>query len=432
MKGSRGRLTRRQFLGAVASAGALAGADSLLRMPVPGLRQPAVSRFTGGAPAAQAGRLELWTFVNTHARWWRAMGEEFQKTHPGFQLDVQEIAYAEMHDKLQVALSTGVGAPDIADIEQGRYGGFLKGEIQLVDLTSRLQEGGYLEQLVESREALYSWKGKIYGIEHALTPVVLYYRADVFEAEGITPEQIETWDDYIRVGKQLSTGDRKMTFLFQACHDLVLRQRGGDFFDANGNVTVDSPLSVEVFQWLLDLRDTHGIAAESPVGAQHLQAVSNPALYGDLRAGRFLSVMGADWYGGFLRDNVPELAGKWRAMPLPAWEKGGRRTSCYGGTGASIALSSRNVELAWEFLKFTMLSPEANVLRYLETKLWPPLKAAWEDPRLHTADPYFGNQDLGQLFAMLGPEVPAQYQSPYRAELNSLLQERFGRVPQAG
>ncbi|MEZ4729548.1 MAG: extracellular solute-binding protein [Caldilineaceae bacterium] len=71
----------------------------------------------------------------------------------------------------------------------------------LVDLKDRLTEGGYLEQLVAAREALYSYQGHIYGIEHALTPVVLYYRADVWEGAGVNLEEIETWDDYIEAAK---------------------------------------------------------------------------------------------------------------------------------------------------------------------------------------------------------------------------------------
>lgn len=68
-----------------------------------------------------------------------------------------------------------------------------------------------------------------------------------------------------------------------------------------------------------------------------------------------------------------------------------------------------------------MLSVEGNVRRYLETTLWPPFIPATTDPRLHTPNPYFGNQDLGELFATVTPSVPAQYQSPYRAELNTKL-----------
>ena len=70
-------------------------------------------------------------------------------------MDVSVIAYAEMHDKLLVSVQTGIGAPDISDVEQGRFGGYLKlGQVGFVDLSNRLEQGGHLDTLVASRLAL--------------------------------------------------------------------------------------------------------------------------------------------------------------------------------------------------------------------------------------------------------------------------------------
>jgi ABC-type glycerol-3-phosphate transport system substrate-binding protein len=381
---------------------------------------PAVTPGGSAAPAAEAGgpvKMELWTFVNTHARWYQSMAEDYKKeVNPDFELNVTEIAYGDMHDKLQIALQTGgVGAPDISDIEQGRFGGFLRGaDPGLIDMKDRLTEGGYLEQLVAAREALYSYQGKIYGIEHALTPVVLYYRGDVWEGAGVNLEEIETWDDYIAAAKQVVSEDVKA--LAFPNHEVLLRQRGADYFDAEGNVTLDAPLSIETMDWILALRDTHGIAAQAPATGDEWWAA--------VKDGKFISQVGADWYGGFFKDNAPDQAGKWKAIPLPAWEAGGIRTSCHGGTGSCIVKTSPNVEEAWKFLEYSMLSIEGNVRRFEMTTLFPPFIPAMENERLHAADEYFSGQDLGALFAQVGPDVPAQYQSPYRAELNAQLGPR--------
>ncbi len=102
-------------------------------------------------------KLELWTFVNTHARWFRSMAEDYKKNvNPDFDLTVTEIAGGEMFDKLKISLqSGGVGAPDLADIEQGAFGGFLVGgNPGLVDLAERLKP--YNDKLVATRQALYS------------------------------------------------------------------------------------------------------------------------------------------------------------------------------------------------------------------------------------------------------------------------------------
>lgn len=369
--------------------------------------------------------LELWTFVNTHARWFREQAERYAaEVDPNFKLNVTEIAYTEMHDKLLLSLqSGGVGAPDISDIEQGRFGGFLRGgDPGLVDLRPMLEEGGYLDQLVASREALYTYNGHIYGIEHALTPVVMYYRADVWEDAGFDPQTFETWDDFIAAAQEIATDDVKPVTIFNDLHQLLLRQRGGDYFDADGNVTIDSELSIDTMNWLLNLIDM-GIAEQYPATGE--------AGWAAFKEGRYITQFGADWYAGFFKDNAPELAGKWKAAPLPAWEPGGSRTSVYGGTGATIVATSPHAETAWKFLEFAMLSVEGNVRRYELTNLFPPFIPAWTDARLQAPDDYFSGQQLGVLFGEVGQGAPAQYQSPYRSELNSLyaaaIQDIFDR-----
>ncbi len=371
-----------------------------------------------GAPTRAQDKitLEVWTFVNTHARWYREMGDKFTKENPNIEIKVTEIAYQEMHDRLLVALqSGGVGAPDIADIEQGRFGDFLRGgDPGLIDLKPRLEAGGYLDKLVAAREALYSYGGKIYGIEHALTPVVYYYRADLWDKAGVDPNKLETWDDFVEAAKKVAAGGAAAMPVFEDLHPVLLRQRGADYFNEKGEVTIDSEISISTMDWILKQMDAKVFAQ----AAEDNYSAPDWAAY---KEGKFAGVIGADWYAGFLKDNVPETKGKWKAAPLPAWEKGGSRTSVNGGTGSCIVATSKNIEAAWKFQEFTMLSVEGNVRRFELTTLFPPLLPAMGDQRLHAKDAYFSDQDLGALFASVADKTPTQYQSPFRAKLNSLV-----------
>lgn len=369
---------------------------------------------------AQAEPLELWTFVNTHARWFREQAERYQaEVDANFQLEVVEIAYTDLHDRLLISLqSGGVGAPDIADIEQGRFGSFLRGgDPGLVPLNDMLEAGGYNEQMVATRQALYTYNGVTYGIEHALTPVVLYYRADIWEGAGFDPQTFETWDDFVEAAKAVVEANPGVVPLpvFNDLHQVLLRQRGGDYFDADGNVTIDSELSIDTMNWLLNLID-EGVGAQPPAA---------DAVWAAFKDGTLISQVGADWYAGFFKDNAPELEGKWKAAPLPAWEPGGPRTSVYGGTGATVIASSPQAEEALKFLEFAMLSVEGNVRRFELTNLFPPFIPAMDNERLHADDTYFSGQDLGAVFADVGPEAPAQYQSPFRSQLNDLFAAAF-------
>jgi ABC-type sugar transport system, periplasmic component len=199
-------------------------------------------------------------------------------------------------------------------------------------------------------------------------------------------------------------------------HEMLLRQRGSDWFDAEGNIIIDSELSIDTMNWMLGLID-QGLAVQS--------ADNITQDFPLMREGRYIAYPGADWLGGFFKDLVPDMSGKWKAMPLPAWEEGGTRTSVLGGTGAAIISTSPYVEEAWKFLEFAMLSVEGNVRRYELTTLFPPYIPAMNDPRLHTPDEYFSGQRLGLLFAEIGPEAPAQYQSPYRPLTGDLFSAAF-------
>ena len=363
-----------------------------------------------------AQELELWTFAGTHARWFREQAERYQaEVNPDFSLNVVEISGDDMHDRLRISLqSGGAGAPDLADVEQGQFGSFLRGggDPGFVPLNEFLNSGGYTDKLVAAREMLYTYEGVTYGIEHALTPVVLYYRADIWEGAGVDPQAFVTWDDFIAGARVVREQHPDAVALPVDVNlpGLLLRQRGADFFDAEGNVTIDSELSVDTMNWILELMD-EGIAAQMPDGDATWAAFKN---------GTQIAMVAADWYGGWFKDNAPELAGKWKAAPLPAWEPGGIRTSVRGGTGLTVIQSSSHVDEAMKFMEFAMLSEEGNVRRFELTTLFPPFIPAMSNERLHFPDEYFSGQDLGALFADVGPSVPAQYQSPYRTQLNDL------------
>ncbi len=56
-------------------------------------------------------------------------------------------------------------------------------------------------------------------------------------------------------------------------------------------------------------------------------------------------------------------------MPIPAWVKGGRRTSVAGGTMIGITKTSPNIEANWEMIKYLYFSPELARLMYQKTSI---------------------------------------------------------------
>ena len=78
--------------------------------------------------------LNLWTFNELHKTYYEKTMELWNEAHPDqpIELTVENYPNAEMHNKLLIALQSGVGAPDIVDINVNFFSNFLKGDIQLV------------------------------------------------------------------------------------------------------------------------------------------------------------------------------------------------------------------------------------------------------------------------------------------------------------
>ncbi|WP_157181348.1 ABC transporter substrate-binding protein [Actinopolymorpha alba] len=360
------------------------------------------------------GDLDLWTFADTHAGWFKEMAKEFEQ-ETGIRVAVSLIPGSSLFQQLLINLKAGgLNTPDLCDIEQGAFGSFLIGRsVPFVDLGPALRQKGYDKQLVTARQALYSWKDGVYGIEHALTPVTLFYLREPWERAGIDPATLHTWNDFGAAVRE--TFPPRTRGLPLPGHDVMLRQRSGDYFDGDGQVALDSDLSIDTMEWLLD-QERRGTLARPP---GWITEGLNPAAWAEFRAGKVVSLVSPDWYAGAIQSQADDLAGKWGACPLPAFEPGGRRASCLGGTGLTILKTSKRQDTAWRFLEFSMLRVPAVVKRYKAINLYPPFIPAWSDPRMHDPIPFFDGQDIGALYADVGREVPPQYQSPYRPQLTS-------------
>ncbi|NLM12867.1 MAG: extracellular solute-binding protein, partial [Epulopiscium sp.] len=212
-----------------------------------------------------ATELSYWTFVDLHGKHFEKMLALWNEANPDRQikLNVTVMPYDDMHNKLLIAVQTGQGAPDISDIELGRFPDFLAGdEVPLVDLTDVVEP--YRDKIVESRLGIYSKDGKVYGFPTHVGGTVAFYNTEILEQAGVDYKTIKTWEDYkqagIKVyeatGKYMGTADTSATW--QA--SILLAQQGADFTDANGNPRVNSPELIKGLEMLKDLQENNVIA----------------------------------------------------------------------------------------------------------------------------------------------------------------------------
>lgn len=359
--------------------------------------------------------LEIWTFGSFFSDVYDELAPEYQKQYPNAKIDAKVIPYDQMHDKLFSSLISDVGVPDMVDIEIGQISRFLQfgAAGKIVPLNEWLEQGDYIDDLSPGRVAPYTYEGKILGVEHGLCPVVMYYRKDLMDKYGIDPDSLVTWEDVYEQGSMLYKSEGISLLALRdgskpgGWQDfwMLSQQAGGGFYDKDGKVILDNETNVKVMEWYKKMVDS---GAAFTASEEH----DTPQFYASFKAGDVISCIGADWLGGFIKNNAEGQEGLWRVKPMPAWEKGGPRTASNGGTTFAITSSCEYPQAAWEFLKLVQLTEKGKVTEYKINNLLPPYLPAFDNPIFEREDPFFGGQVIGQIYKTVAPEQPKFYLAP--------------------
>jgi arabinosaccharide transport system substrate-binding protein len=361
---------------------------------------------------SKSATLAFWTFANTHYDAYKEAIPAFEEANPGVKVDLQLVAGSAVTTRLQAAFWADLDVPDLVEAEISAAGSFFRGplkDVGFVDLTDRIHRDGLWDGMVRARFAPYTSRGRIFGLPHDVHPVQIAYRRDIFEKEGIDARQIQTWDDFVRVGRRLTIPNQRYMIEFSDSNaDQVqpcLFQRGGGYFDPRGDCILDNAAAIETVRWYVPLvAGPHKIGNSLGGGQILTRAVED---------GYLLCLLAPDWRSKSFEKDIPRMRGKMALMPLPAVAPGGIRTSTWGGTMLGITRRCKDPELAWKLAMHLYLDKPQLAQRFRGTNILPALRAAWHQPAFHEPRPYWSNQPLGDLYSRLAPQVPFQYTSPF-------------------
>lgn len=362
----------------------------------------------------------MWTFARQHYVAYEKARPAFERKY-GVKLDLQSVHGDAVTWRLRAAYWADLDLPDAVEVEISRAAGFFRGpadDILFLDLTELLTRPDaedphrrpLMDRIVKTRLMPYMHRGRYYGLPHDVHPVMLAYRADLFEQLAIDPNRLETWDEFIREGRRVTDHkDRYMINLEKSSGssvEILLFQRGGGYFDADGRLTLDNEIAVETITWFAPLVKGPGRIAASPgmFGQSFANAVQD---------GYTLCSFCPDWMTWSFQNDIPQMSGKMKLMPLPAVKKGGRRTSTWGGTMLGITRRCRDKELAWKLARHMYMDPNDLGERFRELNILPPFKDAWSHPAFHEKRPYWSGQAIGTEYIRLADQVPPQYTSPF-------------------
>ncbi len=348
--------------------------------------------FSLAATALAEDPIELTLWVNeAHVDIFEYGAKLYNEKHPDapIELNLEFYPVTEMHNKLLIALQSGIGAPDIVDITLTWWSNFVQGDIQLLPLNDIVEP--VLDHVVTSRFEMYSKDGVYYGIPTHVGATVMYYNIDLIQQAGITLEEINainTWDEYLEVGRKFMAAqpDKAWTAyetLNQRPYWPLLNAAGLDYIDAEGNVTMDSPENIALLQWMYDVY-SEGLAVAAPGGD-----VINESFYQWMNGGNCASVLMPSWYMSRLMDYMPDLSGKIVMRPVPVFDETQAHSTAVGGTPTAITTQCQYPEVAKEFLALAKLSDEGSINIWKSCAFDPVNTAVWDSPELQEHDPYF-------------------------------------------
>ena len=383
----------------------------------------------GGSPDAASGEvtpITFWLFNDVNLGYWEEMERLYNEKNPDAPIDLIAEPYPveEMHNKLQIAIQSGSGAPDIADVEIGKFPNFLRGDIPFADLTSLVDP--VREDFVESRFDIYSKDGKVYGLPLHVGATMMFYNTEILSQAGVTPEEIETWDDFVEVGKKVkeATGKPMTTVETTDVYGFfpMIIQQGSDFFDSDGNVIINNETNVNTLQFLYDMVYTDEIAIPTPGGNHHAEE-----FYSFFNQGGSAALMMPMWYMLRFVNYMPELQGKVKMYPLPRWTEGGDRSAGMGGTGTVAIKTSPVLEKALDFLNVSKLSEEAQIDVWKILGFDPPRRSVWSREEMKEENQFteYFEQDIFGVLLEVQDEIDSPTVVEGYAQANNLVTQEL-------
>jgi ABC-type glycerol-3-phosphate transport system substrate-binding protein len=398
------RVTRRSALARLGAGAAViaaaAGASTATQLTT----AAAAGASQQATPAAGARTLTFWGHED-HPMDAAVAG--FQATHPDVKMDWQHLG--DWLTKFKATLASGQGVPDLVWLEATDVQNFGSQGV-LLDVTDKLTP--IKDQFSPGKVAeVYIVKNQQYVAMPGDTGLVgLWYRPDLLAAAGLPEYSPDvTFDQFVAAASQLHQQTGVASFLLSSAgfsfpFEILLSQVGGSITTPDGTtVTIDDAKGVQAMTLLKQLWDT-----KANLDTTWLQ----PDYWAAVKAGQIAADFMPAWMRGFVESNVTtpdEGAGKWKVMALPAISGGVSRTAQIGGASLASTKFSTVPDLAWEFMLYSLGTPEG----CMATGGWGILPSylpyLQSDTFVNKASPVFGDFQFNKVWSTLAPTLSTAY-----------------------
>jgi len=406
-----------------------------------------------GTTASAEKVLTLWHgWTGTRTALVREVLDRFEAAHPGVKVVDSVYDPNQLGERLIAAVVAGV-APDVCMVGNDPYLGE-KGALLALNELSVTNYGAELADLIyPSVLDQVTYDGQVYYLPKLMgTHHLIYYNRDLFAEAGLDPDQPPTTHSELftvaqRLTQKSPDGNLMMLGVNVTGHGAMnraynlltyLEQWGSTLISLDDEPLPDFQRAVDVLTWMLDFdQRLAGNAAESANfinrNGGYLQAMIND---------RLAMFTGADYAYYEIMSNSPTYPIGMALRPRPDGEP--IRTSVDPAWGYGIPAGTKDVELAWELLKWVAVAPEggawfiqqqgrvstspaanADPINFELHPYWPVIISAVEHSVVLSRRGVFDMNVVGSAVerAMKGEEAPGNALLKLREELQFLLEE---------
>ncbi|AYF97031.1 ABC transporter substrate-binding protein [Protaetiibacter intestinalis] len=287
--------------------------------------------------------------------------EHFEE-ETGATVNLTIVPYDEIGSTLALDQQSGANTIDVAapwyvSLGDLAAGGSIQDLTDWIDSTPSLETDDFIPSIYDPYTLI---DGKRYGLPFDGDTHVLFYNKTILERNGIT-EPPTTWEEYLADVKTITANEgadgvygaaifgQKSPLILGAAFANRLAGYGGEFVDADGKPTINSPEAVAAAQALVDVNDY-----AFPTPAETDFGVGNGAWY-DGKVG-FIENW-TDLGVGSQTNPDSTVADQWGVTTLPVGgDNTTSRASLVAGFTWVIAANTEKTDLAKAFIEFATSS----------------------------------------------------------------------------
>lgn len=299
--------------------------------------------------------LRFWAMGN-EAEAARAIVPEFERTHPGVKVNVQQIPWSAAHEKLMTAYVGGT-LPDVFQlgntwIPELALLGALAPVDRHLESSSDLRRDDFFAGILDTNII----DGATMAVPWYVDTRLLFYRKSIWRRAGIEAMPA-TWTAWVDAAKQLKRVAPETYPLFLVANEwqplaILGFQAGSPLLAANDS---RSAFATPAFRRALDFY----LAIFRDSLAPHAGEAQLANLYQEFGTGRVATLLSGPWSIGELERRLPpDVRDDWATAPLPSLDGRAPGTSTAGGASLAIAATSHEPDLAWDLVRFLLDAPQ--------------------------------------------------------------------------